>query len=340
MSDQTYPPALEAAFRRMVLDIMNSSISDDTLRRRYNTYLAILDHPDNAEYHLLMNEQERPSIYGASFFQGRTEDVFHLTRSSASTFGAARGSRYVCAAVVVHGWVAGGAPPFGKTARRSIGRALHGLARRWVHAMLQLICLYRDADLSSFGSKPSSHPSSTDDDRERKANAFDVMVRDGFTCPVTGQTPSKGGAALVPVPILQKPVARSTDDAFHARCIDLLTHVCQCTDTTFNVISPRNTLLLESSLEYQFEIGGFIFVATQVPDRYKIVPTRSTDHFMNKLKTQWNNDGYVTFTDHTRKPGASTPLPSAELLRAHAMLTTVLRGTVLLSEEDQYKYFG
>ena len=61
---------------------------------------------------------------------------------------------------------------------------------------------------------------------------------------------------------------------------------------------------------------------------------------MNKLKTEWNNDGYVTFADHTRKPGASTPLPSAELLRAHAMLTTVLRGTVLLSEEDQYKYFG
>ena len=54
------------------------------------------------------------------------------------------------------------------------------------------------------------------------------------------------------------------DDAFHARCIDLLTHVCQCTDTTFDVTSPRNTLLLESSLEYQLQIGGFIFVATEV----------------------------------------------------------------------------
>ncbi|KAI0735516.1 hypothetical protein C8Q76DRAFT_792059 [Earliella scabrosa] len=346
MSYQTHPPAREAALRRTVLEVTKSAILDNTLRHRYHAYLAVLDHPDNADYQLLMNEHERRGkFYGPSFFRGRTEDVFHLMRSAASTFGATGGSRYVCAAVAVHAWAAGGSPPkFGETARKSIARALHGLARQWVHAMLQLTCLYSDAEVDAdfirYGSGPSSRPSSTDRDRERKANAYDVMVRDGFTCPVTGQAPSKGGGTPVPVYILKKLVTQSMDDPSNARCIDLLSHFCQCSDPTFNVISPRNTLLLESSLQYQFKIAGFIFVATEVPNRYKIVPTRSTEYFITMLKTRWNNQGYVTFTDHTCKPGASTPLPSAELLRAHAMLTTVLRGTVLLSEEDQDKFFG
>ena len=54
------------------------------------------------------------------------------------------------------------------------------------------------------------------------------------------------------------------DDSSNARCIDLLKNFCQCADPTVDVISPRNTLLLESRLQTQFHLAAFAFAPTQV----------------------------------------------------------------------------
>ncbi|KAI0722535.1 hypothetical protein C8Q76DRAFT_719156 [Earliella scabrosa] len=335
---QTYSPTLDAAFRCRVLQLAkNSAVSDDTLRTCYNSYLAVLDHPDNAEYHLLINGLVKRLVGGPErVFRGKTKDVFQLMCSAASTLGATGGSRYVCAAVVVHGWAARSLPAKDEGTRKRIGRALHGLANQWLHEMFELTFLSGDDQSSSCASQPSSCPSSTDCAHRCKANAFDVMARDGFTCPVTGQTPSKGGAAPVPVHILKKSVTQSMDDFSNARYIDLLKNFCQCADPTVDVISPRNTLLLEERLQEQFQLAAFAFAPTQVSNRYQIVPTRDSRFFLRMLKNTCNNDGNVTFTDHTRYSGASTrpvELPSAHLLRAHAMFTTVLGGTILQFDE-------
>ena len=120
-----------AVLRPKVLNLANdSTVPDDVLNIWYKNALVVLDDPENVQY---------LSLFIGTMMGGTTKDVFQLMHSSASTFGATGGTRYVCAAVVTHAKAAATQPPsLGESAGKRVARALHALALLWANSMVHL----------------------------------------------------------------------------------------------------------------------------------------------------------------------------------------------------------
>ncbi|KAI0723337.1 hypothetical protein C8Q76DRAFT_722496 [Earliella scabrosa] len=345
-----------AVLRPKVLNLANdSTVPDDVLNIWYNNALAVLDDPENVQY---------LSLFIGTMMGGTTKDVFQLMHSSASTFGATGGTRYVCAAVVTHAKAAAALPPsLGESAGKRVARALRALALLWANSMVHL-CNGEDGignlmvSVDRWGH--ARGPIAADVVREHfDERLWAVLERDGFTCTVTGKSHFKSaserkksnvpknidlGKGPVPIHIFHQSVAHTThsDDPSDTLRSDLLKYFCQCADPTVDVNSLRNTFLLDSSLTGDFQYGSFTITPSGIPNQYRLAMAEVVNAPVHALQSRPDKD-LVTFTDHSHKNHGpcqpSAELPSGDLLRAHAMMTMVLRDTVLRLQASRFASF-
>ncbi|RPD81951.1 hypothetical protein L226DRAFT_528162 [Lentinus tigrinus ALCF2SS1-7] len=307
-----------SSFEAKVNSLLNSGMTTESLRKKAEEYLAILNDPafeaDNIPLWV-----ERISRRGQ---EGLTiTKVFHAMYTGATQVGFPAGSRYAYAATCTCGGLAQTEATLEERKTRLV-KELVNLAETWIAFFLwpfrwsSMAALevptpslsatptYDDTG-SELEEGPQTRPSWRDDRMATKLPLDTLHV-----------------AHIVKFSSTNFDAATSSTSEIHSitMTLDILKHYVDLDSQTINNLkeilsSPRNALLLQSGMHNTFDRFMWCLISTNVPGQYKVKLFVEPSTLFNVSLPD-----VVTFEDHSN---SGIPLPSPLLLRWHAALAHV-----------------
>ncbi|RPD64881.1 hypothetical protein L227DRAFT_571333 [Lentinus tigrinus ALCF2SS1-6] len=340
-----------SSFEAKVNSLLNSGMTTESLRKKAEEYLAILNDPafeaDNIPLWV-----ERISCRGQ---EGLTiTKVFHAMYTGATQVGFPAGSRYAYAATCTCGGLAQTEATLEERKTRLV-KELVNLAETWIAYFLwpfrwsSMAALevptpslsatptYDDTG-SELEEGPQTRPSWRDDVSKTTLihHCLNTLIPlFNFRCFMTGYVDFQADewpqnspldtlhvAHIVKFSSTNFDAATSSTSEIHSitMTLDILKHYVDLDSQTINNLkeilsSPRNALLLQSGMHNTFDRFMWCLISTNVPGQYKVKLFVEPSTLFNVSLPD-----VVTFEDHSN---SGIPLPSPLLLRWHAALAHV-----------------
>ncbi|RPD64868.1 hypothetical protein L227DRAFT_650019 [Lentinus tigrinus ALCF2SS1-6] len=330
-----------SSFEAKVNSLLNSGMTTESLRKKAEEYLAILNDPafeaDNIPLWV-----ERISCRGQ---EGLTiTKVFHAMYTGATQVGFPAGSRYAYAATCTCGGLAQTEATLEERKTRLV-KELVNLAETWIAYFLWPYLVRWSSMAALEVPTPSLSATPTYDDtgseleegpQTRPSWRDDVLKRSNFRCFMTGYVDlamegwedsgatarELNAAHIVKFASTNFQAVKSSASEIHSitMTLDILKHYVGLDSQAIENLkdflsSPRNALLLESGIHNMFDRFMWCLISTDVPGQYKVKLFVQPSTLFNVSLPD-----VVTFEDHSN---SGIPLPSPLLLRWHAALAHV-----------------
>ncbi|RPD77090.1 hypothetical protein L226DRAFT_611458 [Lentinus tigrinus ALCF2SS1-7] len=294
---EDYHPAFLQTLDRLLCDDAQSNL---VLRERAHEHLAILDRPDFAVYNSpeWMARQRLVQCLKIT-----TKRIFLALYQTSDEFNMADSARFVSAGIY-----------------EMIAQALHDLARDW---FLDL--------LTPFMQPRENRPG----DKETWRSVQNAVQQRDSTCFMCSQTSCRGRKACcvnypysfrtekaVTAAIFRRSIKEESEQGtIGRRAYGTLRRYCNLTETSLEVYSQKNTLLLHDPALRAFQNCLWCLKATTVPNEYDVVSLNYHGYLGYKT---WYPDKIRWRTPAETSRALNVEVPSSALLRVHAMMATFI----------------